>query len=54
MLEYGAVCDTTVMRWTQVSIDAVSKQLTVANGWFKNADAGKLIVVSGAGAEGGA
>ena len=52
VLDYGAVCDTQVLRWTEVAIDAGTNQLTVANGWFKNADAGKLIVVSAAGADG--
>jgi hypothetical protein len=52
VLDYGAVCDTAVMRWTQVTIPAGSTQLTVANGWFEAKDAGKLIVVAGAGAGG--
>jgi hypothetical protein len=53
VLDYGAVCDTNVLRWTEVEIAAHSTQLKIANGWFQPKDAGKLIVVAGAG-QGGA
>lgn len=49
VLDYGTVCDTVVLRWRQVSIAAGSTQLTVADAWFQPGDAGKLIVVAGAG-----
>ncbi len=52
VLDYGAVCNTNVLRWTQVQIADGSKTLVVADGWFQAGDAGKLIVVAGAGAEG--
>lgn len=52
VLDYGAVCNTNVLRWTSVQIASGSKQLTVANGWFAAADVGKLIVVAGAGQAG--
>jgi len=52
VLDYGAVCDTVVLRWTEVEIQAGSTHLTVANAWFQTDDAGKLIVIGGAGADG--
>ena len=52
LLDYGAVCDTQVLRWTEVSIAAGTTNLNVANGWFEAKDAGKLIVIAGAGAKG--
>jgi hypothetical protein len=52
VLDYGAVCDTTVLRWTPVAIQAGSTQLTVAHGWFDPKDADKLIVIAGAGRNG--
>jgi len=52
VLDYGAVCNTVVLRWRRVSIGAGSAQLTVADAWFQAGDAGKLIVVAGAGAGG--
>lgn len=52
VLDYGAVCDGTVLRWTVVGIAAGSTHLTVANGWFESRDAGKPIVVAGAGGAG--
>ncbi len=52
VLDYGAVCDTQVLRWTEVGIAAGSNTLSVPHGWFQAKDAGKLIVVAGAGARG--
>ena len=52
LLDYGAVCDTQVLRWTEVSIAAGTTNLNMANGWFEAKDAGKLIVIAGAGAKG--
>jgi hypothetical protein len=49
VLDYSAVCDTVVLRWRPVSIAAGSTQLTVGDGYFQSGDAGKLIVVAGAG-----
>ena len=49
VLDYGAVCDATVLRWTNVAINAGSAQLTVEHGWFDPKNAGKLMVVAGAG-----
>jgi hypothetical protein len=52
ILDYGAVCNTTVLRWTSVAIQAGSTQLTVEHGWFDPKDADKLIVIAGAGKNG--
>ena len=52
VLDYGAVCDTVVLRWRRMSIAAGSTKLTVPDGYFQPGDAGKLIVVAGAGAGG--
>lgn len=53
VLDYGAVCNTVVLRWHSMSIAAGSDRLTVPDAWFGPGDAGKLIVVAGAGAGGG-
>lgn len=34
ILDYGAGCDTNVLRWTDADIAAGPKVLTTANGWF--------------------
>lgn len=52
VLDYGAVCDTQVLRWTEVNIAAGSSSLSLPHGWFEAKDVGKLIVVAGAGAHG--
>ena len=52
VLDYGAVCNTNVLRWTNVQVAADSKVLNVVHGWFETRDAGKLIVVAGAGPNG--
>jgi hypothetical protein len=49
VLDYGAICDTVVLRWRRVSIATGSTQLTVPDAYFQPGDAGKLIVVAGAG-----
>jgi hypothetical protein len=52
VLDYGARCDTVVIRWTKVAIAEGTQQLTVADGWFSSGDVGKRIVVGSAGADG--
>lgn len=52
VLDYGAVCNTNVLRWTDVQIAGGSKELSVVHGWFESKDTGKLIVVAGAGPNG--
>ena len=52
VLDYGAVCNTVVLRWHRLSITAGSRQLTVPDAWFAPGDVGKLVVVAGAGAGG--
>lgn len=52
VLDYGAVCNTNVLRWTDVQIADGSKELNVIHGWFESRDIGKLIVVAGAGPNG--
>jgi len=52
VLDYGAVCDTVVLRWRRVSIAAGPMQLEVPDAYFQPGDAGKLIVVAGAGSDG--
>ena len=53
VLDYGAVCNTVVLRWHRTSIAAGSSRLTVPDAWFGPGDVGKLIVVAGAGTGGG-
>lgn len=52
VLDYGAVCDTVVLRWHRMSIAAGSTRLTVPDAWFGPGDVGKPIVVAGAGVGG--